>query len=123
MNNRPFWWPDARGWIGIGVFAMSVLLLLLMYSSREFRADEFVQTVATLVIGTGFVGGVVAWAYAATKTGGELADHNARIVRDAAAPVKVEPPATITETKTTTVEQTAPPPPAIDTPEAAPWEK
>jgi multisubunit Na+/H+ antiporter MnhB subunit len=79
-NERPWWAPDARGWIGIGVFALSVMLLSMMYRSSSFRNDEFVQTIATLVIGTAFVGGVVAWAYAATKGGGELADRNATIV-------------------------------------------
>ena len=79
-KDRPWWAPDARGWIGIGVFALSVMLLTMMYNSASFRNDEFVQTIATLVIGTAFVGGVVAWAYAATKGGGELADRNATIV-------------------------------------------
>lgn len=77
---RPWWAPDARGWIGIGVFALSVMLLAMMYNSAAFRNDEFVQTIATLVIGTAFVGGVVAWAYAATKGGGELAERNAGIL-------------------------------------------
>lgn len=79
-HDRPWWAPDARGWIGIGVFALSVMLLTMMYNSSAFRNDEFVQTIATLVIGTAFVGGVVAWAYAATKGGGELAERNAGIV-------------------------------------------
>jgi len=85
----PWWAPDARGWIGIGVFALSVMLLTMMYNSAAFRNDEFIQTIATLVIGTGFVGGVVAWAYAATKGGGELADRNASIVEQQA---KASPP-------------------------------
>ncbi len=76
-------WPDARGWVGLGVFSLSVLLLTMMFMDATFRADEFVQTIATLVIGTGFVGGAVAWAYSASKTGGELADHNAKIVQNA----------------------------------------
>ncbi|HEX8415640.1 MAG TPA: hypothetical protein VF637_17435 [Sphingomicrobium sp.] len=79
-SERPWWAPDARGWIGIGVFALSVMLLTMMYRSSAFRNDEFIQTIATLVIGTAFVGGVVAWAYAATKGGGELADRNASII-------------------------------------------
>lgn len=81
---RPWWAPDARGWIGIGVWSMSIMLLWMMKSDAAFRENEFVQTIATLVIGTAFVGGVVAWAFAATKGGGELADKNAEIVRQQA---------------------------------------
>lgn len=79
-GERPWWAPDARGWIGIGVFSLSVMLLTMMYHSSAFRNDEFIQTIATLVIGTAFVGGVVSWAYTATKSGGELAERNAALV-------------------------------------------
>lgn len=94
-DHRPWWAPDARGWIGIGVFALSVLLLAMMYRNTAFRNDEFIQTIATLVIGTAFVGGVVAWAYAATKGGGELAERNADIVKkqaEASPPISEDKP-------------------------------
>lgn len=76
-------WPDARGWVGISVVGMSVMLLWMM-KDPALREDEFFQTIATLVIGTGFVGGVVSWAYAATKGGGELADKNAEALKQRA---------------------------------------
>jgi len=76
-------WPDARGWVGVSVVAISVMLLWMM-KDPELRDDEFFQTIATLVIGTGFVGGVVSWAYAATKSGGEMAESSARIAEQAA---------------------------------------
>ena len=87
--------------IGIGVFALSVMLLAMMYRSASFRNDEFVQTIATLVIGTAFVGGVVAWAYAATKGGGELAERNATIVEKQASTPAGAPsdPIAVTETQ------------------------
>jgi len=87
-------WPDARGWIGIGVFAMSVMLLWMM-KDPALREDEFFQTIATHVIGTAFVGGLVSWAYSATKGGGELADKNAEIVKkqaEASPPISEETP-------------------------------
>ena len=82
-------WPDARGWVGISVVAISIMLLWMM-KDPALREDEFFQTIATLVIGTGFVGGVVSWAYAATKGGGEAAESSARIAEAAAG---VTPPA------------------------------
>ena len=75
-------WPDARGWIGIGVFAMSAMLLWMM-RIRELREDEFFQTIATVVIANGLMA-VVGWAYQATKAGGELAERNATLVEKAA---------------------------------------
>lgn len=86
-------WPDARGWIGISVFVMSIMLLWMM-KDPALREDEFFQTIATLVIGTGFIGGVVSWAYAATKGGGEAAESSARIAEKTAAALlpPTEPP-------------------------------
>jgi hypothetical protein len=89
-------WPDARGWIGIGVFAISVMLLWMM-RSKELREDEFFQTIATVIISNGLIA-VVSWAYAATKGGGELAERNAGLVETAVTqqshpqPVVVENP-------------------------------
>ncbi len=75
-------WPDARGWIGIGVFALAVMLLWMM-TIKELREDQFFQTIATVIISNGLMA-VVSWAYAATKGGGELADKNAAIVAESA---------------------------------------
>lgn len=74
--------PDARGWIGIGVFALSVMLLWMMRDDN-LRSDEFFQTIATVIIANGLMA-VISWAYAATKGGGELADKNAAIVAESA---------------------------------------
>lgn len=74
-------WPDARGWIGIGAFSLTVMVLWMLAVFPDLRKDEFFKTIATLIIGTGFINGVVSWAYSATKGGGELAEHNAAIVR------------------------------------------
>lgn len=75
---------DARGWVGIGVYAMSVMILWMMAAFPELRQDEFFKTIATLILGTAFVNGVVSWAYSATKAGGEMADRNQRLVEDQA---------------------------------------
>lgn len=73
-------WPDARGWIGLAVFGMTVTVLLLTAFVPGLRADEFFKTIAALIVGA-FIKDVVGWAYSATKGGGELADKNAEIVR------------------------------------------
>lgn len=74
---------DARGLIGIGVYALVLLVLVLMWLSPALRNDEFFKTIATLIVGA-FIKDVVGWAYQATKGGGELADKNAAIVAESA---------------------------------------
>ncbi len=54
-------WPDARGWIGLGSFVLTILVLLLIWRDPDLRKDEFFKTIATLIIGTGWVNGVLAW--------------------------------------------------------------
>lgn len=70
-------WPDARGWIGVGTFVLTVLILILFWQDRELRGNEFFKNLAILIVGTGWVNGAVSWAYSATKTGGELATQAA----------------------------------------------
>lgn len=81
-NNKGFCWPDARGWIGVGIYSLTLVILLMIWKDRSLRNDEFFQAVAVLIIGTGFVNGVVSWAFSATQGGGELAARNADVVEN-----------------------------------------
>lgn len=78
-----FHWPDARGWIGLAIFGLTVMCIWML-RDKELREDEFFKTIATAIILTGFINGVVSWAYAATKQGGELADRAAGVAEQAA---------------------------------------
>lgn len=79
--------PDARGWIGIGSFVLTVSTLAMILFDRTLLRDDFFKVIATAIILNGWNSGPLAWAYAATKSGGELADRNASMVeRQAAAP-------------------------------------
>lgn len=93
LNKMPNW-PDARGWIGFGIFAISIMLLWMM-KDRSLREDEFFQTIATVIISNGLMA-VVAWAYAATKGGGEQADKMASIAQTATEAVAASTPASDT---------------------------
>lgn len=78
--------PDARGWIGIGVFLLTVMVFVMTATVPALRENEYFKTLGTLVVGA-FIKDVVSWAYAATKGGGELAERNASMVeRQAATP-------------------------------------
>jgi hypothetical protein len=85
---------DGRGWTGIGVYALTVLIFFMLWFVPDLRKDEFFKTIATLIVGTAFVNGVVSFMYSATKTGGELANKNADIVgkKLAASPPETEEP-------------------------------
>lgn len=86
-------WPDSRGWIGAGAFSLAVLVLAMLADDAALRKDEFFKTIATLIVGA-FIKDVVAWAYAATKGGGELATRNADLVQkqaESSPPIADEP--------------------------------
>jgi hypothetical protein len=90
---NPWHWPDARGWIGIGVFMLTVMVFIMTASIPELRDNEYFKTLGTLVVGA-FIKDVVSWAYAATKGGGELAERNANIVQkqvEASPPINEDP--------------------------------
>lgn len=80
---KPWWIPDARGVIGIGIYLLVLMVFALMAWKAELRQDEFFKTVSALIVGA-FIKDVVAWAYSATKGGGELAERNASIVEQKA---------------------------------------
>jgi hypothetical protein len=82
LNQMPHW-PDARGWIGIAAFCLTVMVLWMVKEDSELRDNEFFKVLATLIVGA-FVRDVMGWAFAATKGGGELADKNAAIVAESA---------------------------------------
>lgn len=92
-------WPDARGWIGIGVFLLTVMVFVMTATIPALRENEYFKTLGTLVVGA-FIKDVVSWAYAATKGGGELAERNATIVEKQAATPAGTPadPLSVTET-------------------------
>lgn len=87
-------WPDARGWIGIGSYMLVVLIIVLIWADRTLLNNDFFKVIATAIILTGWNGGPLSWAYAATKSGGELADRNAALVErqaEASPPIADQP--------------------------------
>ena len=86
-------WPNARDWIGIATFCLTVMILWMIKGDPELRSNEFFKNVALLIIGTGFINGAVSWAYSVTKTGSEIAESQARVVEKStpAAPPADEP--------------------------------
>lgn len=84
-------WPTSRDWVGIGTFCLTIMLLWMMKGDPTLMRDDFFKTLATLIIGSGFINSVVGWAYGSTKQGSELAERNAVIVEKAMPVVTDEP--------------------------------
>lgn len=76
--------PNARDWVGLGCFGLTVMLLWMMKTDTTLLKDDFFKTISTLIIGTGFINSVVGWAYGSTKQGGELAERNSIVVEKTA---------------------------------------
>jgi hypothetical protein len=83
---------DARGWIGLGCYALVIVLLAMMWSDKALLRDDFFKVIATAIILTGWNNGPVGWAYQATKSGGEMAESSARIAEQAATASVGKPP-------------------------------
>ena len=75
---------DARGWIGLGCYSLTIILLVMIWVDRTLLRDDFFKVIATAIILTGWNNGPVGWAYQSTKTGSEAAESSARIAEQAA---------------------------------------
>lgn len=75
---------DARGWIGLGCFALAVFVLGMAFLDKDLLDNNAFLVLATAIVITGWVNGPVGWAYQATKGGGEAAESSARIAEQAA---------------------------------------
>lgn len=84
---------DGRGWIGLGSFALVLVVLAMIWLDKQLLKDDFFKVIATAIVLTAWINGPVGWAFQATKGGGELADSNARILREnAGLPSETPPP-------------------------------
>lgn len=92
-------WPDARGWIAIASFLLTVFVLVLIWQVPDLRKDEFFKNITVLIVGTGWINGALTWAFSATKNGGDLAMRNADLLeQQARAPTgRADDPLSVTE--------------------------
>ena len=81
---REFRSPDARGWIGLGCYTLTILVLIMIWADRALLDSDAFLILATALVITGWNGGPVGWAYQATKNGQEQAESSARIAESVA---------------------------------------
>lgn len=68
---RPLLPTDFRGWLAAALFAQTTALFAVIAFVPDVRGDQGFMTLASAVIVTGWIGGVVAFAYSAGKKDGE----------------------------------------------------
>jgi hypothetical protein len=76
---------DARGWIGLGCFVLVLVILAMIAFDKRLLDNNAFLVLASAIVLTGWNQGPVGWAYQATKSGGELADKQADIIKERAA--------------------------------------
>lgn len=79
-------WPDQRGWMAIGLYALTVWITWLARPVAGAEPSEFFKTLATGVVITGFLNGVVSHLFTSSKASADVraqADKALDIARNA----------------------------------------
>lgn len=58
MSERPFWWPDQRGWIVLGLFILTAMILRVTAPVAGGEPSEFFKAIAQAVVLTGFLAAI-----------------------------------------------------------------
>lgn len=68
-------WPDQRGWMAMGMYAMSGWVLWLARPLNGAEPSEFFKTLASAVVVTGFLNGVLGFLYTSSKATAEAREQ------------------------------------------------
>lgn len=59
--------PDTRGWVALGLFALTAMIFLMIRETPTLTANQGFMFLAQAVIVSGLIGGVIAFLFSATK--------------------------------------------------------
>lgn len=71
-------WPNGRGLVGLATFSLTIMVLWMVKSDESLRNDEFFKVIATAIVLTGFINGVVAFFFSQNQLNAE-ASQNSRV--------------------------------------------
>lgn len=74
-------WPNGRGLVGLATFSLTVMVLWMLKEDTSLREDEFFKIIATAIVLTGFINGVVAFFFSQNQLNSE-ASQNTRAAFD-----------------------------------------
>lgn len=49
-------YPSARGWYAVGLFVLTLVILVMIAFLPELRNDEFFKSLSTAIVVTGYIG-------------------------------------------------------------------
>lgn len=75
MTEKPFWWPDARGWLSIAMFMLTIGILLMLKYDATLAKDEFFKVLASAIVVTGLLNNVTGYYFTSSKTNSDLRDQ------------------------------------------------
>lgn len=70
-----FKFPDSHGWFSIGLFALTVLCIVLMASYPDLRKDDLFKMVVQGVVLTGLINLAASFYYGASKAKSDKVDQ------------------------------------------------
>ena len=69
-------WPSGRGLVGLATFSLTVMILWMIKSDEKLRNDEFFKLIATAIVLTGFINGVVAFFFSQNQLNSEASRNS-----------------------------------------------
>ncbi len=74
MKTKPFWWPDERQWVTIGLFGLTGVLLQMATDRPSLWDVKLFEVLIQAVVMTGLLNMVLSFHFAANKAANDM-DH------------------------------------------------
>lgn len=74
-TDRPFWYPDARGWLSIAMFLLTLAILIAITFKPELAENEFFKVLASAIVVTGLLNNVTGFYFTASKANADMRDQ------------------------------------------------
>lgn len=69
-------WPNGRGLVGLATFSLTIMVLWMVKADESLRQDEFFKVIATAIVLTGFINGVVAFFFSQNQLNAEASQNS-----------------------------------------------
>ena len=84
--------PDIRAWVAIGLFALTGYVLHLMATKPDLADSQLFTALATAIVVSGLIGGVVAFLFGSSKSSQAKDQTIAAMAASASANPPADPP-------------------------------